>query len=120
MFHESIKLRAAKLSLKGGDLAAMANISAPALSLFFKGRKHLDADKRNKLIQVLDDVENLMKHFPVPIGVHDAKLLMLAIERLRDGKFSKFQGLTTATDWSVQDSEIESLQRHYPKLWKKQ
>jgi hypothetical protein len=120
MFHEAIRLRAARLNLKGGDLAAMANISAPALSLFFKGRKELDNGKRDELLRILSAVETLRTLFPIPIGVHDPKLLTVAIERLRQDKFSPFRNLTSGIDWSIQAEERESLERHYPKLWLKE
>ena len=114
MFHEQVKRRMQKLTLRGGDLAALANISAPKLSNFFKGRIELDAAKRQELLTILNDIERLKSYFPVPIGTHDPKLLALAIERLREGIFEEFGIVTRGTDWEDVPKETkESLERHF-------
>lgn len=118
MFHEQVKRQMQKLNLRGGDLAALVNVSAPKLSNFFKGRIELDADKRKKLIDALHDIEQLKSSFPIPVGMHDPKLLALAIERFREGKFKPFTDLTKNTSWDVPKETEESLERHYPALFK--
>jgi transcriptional regulator with XRE-family HTH domain len=99
MHHEHIRNRAQKLGLKGGDLAALSNLSGSQLSNFFKGRITLDAAKLKELVAVIEDLERLNGLFPVPIGTHDVKLLALAIDRLRDGLFEKYGELTSSTSW---------------------
>jgi hypothetical protein len=114
MHHEHIKHRAQKLGIKGGDLAALANLSAPQVSNFFKGRITLDAAKLKEVMAVIEDVERLNKLFPVPISSHDVKLLAVAIDRLRDGKFEKFGELTSTTQWT----EPQNLRNKFPKIFK--
>jgi hypothetical protein len=115
MEHHFIKERASKLGLRGGDLAALANISAPKLSNYFRGRAPLDSTKRAELLQVLDDLEALENHFPIPLGLHDMKLTALMLERFRTGRFSSFLRLTRAIDWRELP---EGLSRKYPKVFK--
>lgn len=119
MFHEQVKRQMQTLNLRGGDLAALVNVSAPKLSNFFKGRIELDAAKRKELLGILNDIERLKSYFPVPIGTHDPKLLALAIERLREGVFEEFGIVTTGTDWEDVPKETkESLERHFFTLFK--
>jgi hypothetical protein len=115
MLHEISKQRAAKLGLRGGDLASLANISGPKLSNYFRGRVELDAAKRSEIEEVLSDLENLEKVFPISIGVHDAKLTARMLERFRTGKFEVFETLTKTIDWSEQP---EGLERKFPRLFK--
>lgn len=119
MFHENIRQRMTKLNLRGGDLAALANVSAPKLSNFFKGRVELDAAKRKELNEVLSDIEKLKNYFPIPIGVHDPKLLALAIQRLRDGEFQEFAEIMNGTIWDIKQETKESLQRYFFFLFSK-
>src|SRR5882762_9129407 len=116
MEHKLLKQRAQRLNLRGGDLAALANLQAPKLSNYFRGRIGLDAAKRNELIQVLDDLEKLNTYFPVPVGSGDAKLLAIALERFRTGRFESFSKLTKAIDWT----KPEGLERNFPKLFRKE
>ncbi len=118
MFHEHLKTRMTKLSLKSGDLAALANISAPTLSNFFKGRRELDAARCKLLNQTLEEIEQLRTFFPVPIGLHDPKLLALALHRLRTGKFESFRRLTAAVAWKPKE-DLKHLKRHHPALFRK-
>ncbi len=112
MFHENLKRQMQKLNLRGGDLAALVNMSAPKLSNFFKGRIELDAAKRKELLGILNDIERLKSYFPVPIGTHDP-------ERLREGTFEEFGIVTKGTDWEDVPKETkESLERHFFALFK--
>jgi hypothetical protein len=113
MEHEFLKQRASKLGLRGGDLAALASISAPKLSNFFRGRITLDAAKRNELVAVLTDLESLEKYFPVSLGTHDPKQVAVMLERFRTGKFESFLKLTKAIKWD----EPEGLNRKFPKVF---
>ncbi len=115
MEHKLLKQRAQRLNLRGGDLAALANISAPKLSNFFRGRIDFDAAKRNELVQVLDDLEKLNSYFPITVNTSDAKLLAIALERFRNGRFESFLKLTKAIDWT----KPEGLERRFPKLFKR-
>jgi hypothetical protein len=116
MEHKHLKQRSQKLNLCGGDLAALANISAPKLSNFFRGRANLDPAKRNEIIQVLDDLEKLNSCFPIAVNTSDAKQLAIALDRFRDGRFESFAKLTKAIDWTA---EPERLERKFPKIFKK-
>jgi transcriptional regulator with XRE-family HTH domain len=113
MEHENLKRRSQKLNLRGGDLAALANISAPKLSNFFRGRDTLDAAKRSEIVQVLNDLEKMNSYFPVVVSTSDAKQLAVALERFRNGKFESFSKLTKTIDWT----NPEGLGRKYPKLF---
>ena len=113
MEHKNLKQRAQKLNLRGGDLAALANIQAPKLSNFFRGRINLDAAKRSELGSVLDDLETLNTCFPVVVSTSDAKVLAVALERFRAGLFKSFATATMAIDWA----DPEGLNRKYPKLF---
>ncbi len=113
MEHENLNQRSKKLNLRGADLASLANISAPKLSNFFRGRINLDAGKRKELVQVLDDLEKLNACFPVVVSTSDAKVLAVALERFRTGLFKKFAKATKAIDWA----DPEGLNRKYPKLF---
>jgi transcriptional regulator with XRE-family HTH domain len=118
MFHESLKHRAAKLGLRGRDLAALANLSGSRLSNFFRGREELDTVTRENLVHILDDMEELKKFFPIPIGVHDIKLLALAIWRLQENKFVKFREVMQQANWEPDAAELEHVKRHHPRLFK--
>ncbi|HXM97164.1 MAG TPA: hypothetical protein VN982_01680 [Candidatus Dormibacteraeota bacterium] len=119
MFHEHIKQRVQKLGIKNGEFAALVGISAPAFSNFLKGRKEVPDAKR--LDVVLQELEDLKKCFPIPLGLHDAKLLAVALERFRAGKFKSFLRLTqvVSANFKIRE-ELKYLRRHYPKLWKKE
>ena len=97
MFHEHIKDRIQRLEIKKGEFAVLAGVSPSALSGFLRGRKEIKDAKR--LETLLSEVESLKKCFPIPLGLHDAKLLGVALERFRAGKFKAFAELTKATDW---------------------
>jgi hypothetical protein len=114
MDHNILKQRAFKLGLRGGDLAALANLSGPKLSNFFRGRINLDAMKRKDLVEVLDDLEKLKEYFPILIGVHDPKQTAVMLQRFRTGKFTSYLRLTRSINWS----EPEGLNRTFPKLFK--
>lgn len=114
MDHEFLKQRAAKLGLRGGDLAALANLSGPKLSNFFRGRITLDAAKRSELVGVIDDLEKLKECSPIPLGVHDPKQAAIALERWRTGKFTSFLRLMKSISWETP----EGLNRKFPKLFK--
>jgi len=117
MFHEHIRQRVQKLGIKNGEFAALVGISAPAFSNFLKGRKEIPDAKR--LDVMLQDLEELKKCFPIPLGLHDAKLLAIALERYRAGKFNSFKRLTKVVSASLKiKEEIKVLRRRYPKLWK--
>jgi hypothetical protein len=116
MDHNILKQRASNLGLRGGDLAALANLSGPKLSNFFRGRITLDALKRKELVEVLDDLEKLKEYFPVPIGTHDPKEVAVMLQRFRTGRFTSFLRLTKAIDWSELP---EGLNQKFPKLFKK-
>jgi hypothetical protein len=116
MFHESIRRRIFVLGLNKGVLAELVGVSAPAMSNFLKGRKQLKDLKQ--LGTVLTELESLKKCFPIPLGMQDPKLLALALERFREGKFTKFIELTQSTNWRPSREDVKSLRRHYPKLWK--
>ena len=114
MQHENLKHRAHKLGLNGGDLASLANLSAPSISQFFRGRKSLDAAKVKQIDEVLDGLEKLKEYFPVPVGFHDMKLVATALERLHTGKLESFQKLTKAISWDTP----EGLDRKFPRIFK--
>jgi transcriptional regulator with XRE-family HTH domain len=117
MFHEHIRQRVQKLGIKNGEFAALVGVSAPAFSNFLKGRKEIPDAKR--LDAVLQDLEDLKTYFPIPLGLHDAKLLAVALERFRAGKFNSFRRLTQVVSASFKiREEVTYLRRHYPKLWK--
>jgi transcriptional regulator with XRE-family HTH domain len=107
-----------KLNLKSGDLAALANISAPTLSNFFKGRRELDAIKCKLLDQLLKEIEELKMFFPVPIGLHDPKLLALALHRFRTGRFESFRRLMSVIVWQPRE-DLKHLKKYHPMLFKK-
>jgi hypothetical protein len=115
MEHEHLKQRAAKLGLRGGDLAALANIAGSKLSNYFRGRITLDAAKRNELMEVIVNLEKLKDCFPILLGTHDAKQVAVMLERFRTGKFEKFLELTKSIQWD----EPEGLNRKFPKLFNK-
>lgn len=94
MFHDQIHERVKKLGMSGAAFAAVANMSAPKLSNFFKGRIELSAGKAKELDQLLRDIVALQQCFPIPLEMHDAKWLKLAVERFREGKFGIFRFLT--------------------------
>jgi len=94
MFHDHIRDRVKKLGMSGASFAAVANMSAPKLSNFFKGRIELPAGKAKELDQLLRDIVALQQSFPIPLEMHDAKWLKLALERFRAGKFRNFRRLT--------------------------
>jgi hypothetical protein len=114
MEHENLKRQAAELGLRGGDLAALANMAGSKLSNFFRGRITLDAAKRNELMEVIADLKKLKACFPILIGTHDAKQVAVMLERFRTGKFEKFLELTKSIQWD----EPEGLNRKFPKLFK--
>jgi hypothetical protein len=115
MQHEHLKQRAQKLGLHGGDLAALANLSAPKMSNFFRGRITLDPVKVKEITSVIDDLERLKEFFPVPLGFHDMKLIAVTIERLRTDKFNSFRRLMKAIDW---EETPEGLERKFPRIFK--
>jgi hypothetical protein len=117
MQHQHLKHRCLKLGLRGGDLAALVGISAPKMSNFFKGRVTLDGAKQNEVIQTLDDLERLNQIFPVPVGCHDVKEAALALDRLREGKFDQFVGISSTVDWSETLEETERIRRKFPKIF---
>ena|SRR5260370_31932156 len=114
MFHQNLKHRAVKLGLRGGDLAALINLSAPKMSNFFRGRSSLDAAKLRELIETLDDLERLKTFFPVPVGGTSVAELAVALDRFRQGKFTSFEKLTKAINWETP----EGLERKFPKIFK--
>lgn len=118
MHHEIVKRKAQQLGLKGGDLAALANISAPKLSNFFRGRASLDEAKLRELGELLNDLESMKTCFPIPIGTHDAKLLALAIERFREGRFNAFRDVMGASDWTPSSEEMSQTRRHFHKVFR--
>jgi hypothetical protein len=117
MLHQHLKQRSLKLGLRGGDMAALVGISAPKMSNFLKGRITLDAAKQNEIIQTLEDLERLNQIFPVPVGCHDVKEAALALDRLRQGKFDKFVGISNSVDWSETLEETERVKRKFPKIF---
>jgi hypothetical protein len=116
MQHEHIKQQAQKLGLNGGDLAALANLNAPTVSQFLRGRKSLKPEKVQEITAVLHDLEELKKHFPVPVGFHDMKIVALALERLRKGQFEEFKIVMQGTDW--EEPEQSELERKFPRIFK--
>jgi hypothetical protein len=94
MYHDQIYERVRKLGMSGAAFASVANISAPKLSNFFKGRLELPAGKAKELDQPLRDIAALQQRFPIPLEMHDAKWLKLALERFRSGSFETFHNLT--------------------------
>ena len=115
MQHEYLKQRAHKLGLRGGDLAALSNLSAPKLSNFFRGRITLDAAKLKEVVAVLDDLEMFKEFFPIPLGFHDMKLVALTLERLRTGRFESFRRLMKAIRWEETSADVE---RKFPRIFK--
>ncbi len=108
MYHDQILKRVRELGMSGAAFAAVANMSAPKLSNFFKGRVELPAGKAKELDLLLRDIAALQLCFPIPLEMHDAKWLKLALARFRAGKFRSFRRLTKAfakseTDETIQD-----------------
>ena len=119
MLHQHLKQRSLKLGLRGGDLAALVGISAPKMSNFLRGRISLDGAKQKEVIQTLHDLERLNQIFPIPVGCHDVKEAALALDRLREGKFDKFMGISSTVDWRETLEETERVTRKFPKIFKK-
>lgn len=118
MLHEHIKNRVRNLGLKAGDFAAVIGVSQPMMSNFLRGRSNFDPARMKELLAVLDDLESLKKVFPVPVAMHDPKLLAITLERLRAGLFEPFRSTMKQVDWENQ-VEPEHMSRKYPKLWSK-
>jgi hypothetical protein len=118
MQHQHFKQRSLKLGLRGGDLAALVGISAPKMSNFFKGRITLDGAKQKEINETLKDLERLNEIFPVPVGCHDVKEAALALDRLREGKFDQFVGVSSTVNWSETSEETERVKRKFPKIFK--
>jgi hypothetical protein len=56
--------------------------------------------------------------FPVPVGCHDVKRAALMLDRLREGKFDQFVGISAKVDWSETSEETERVKRKFPKIFK--
>lgn len=118
MQHENLKQRMQRVGLKGGDLAALVNVAPSKISEFFRGRRTIDAGKVKEIEEVLRDLERLPQYFPIPVGVHDMKLLALALERLRAGRFDTFHSQMQGTDWSLSVEEKLRVEREFPRVFK--
>lgn len=119
MLHENIKERLTKLGVKGGDFAALVGVSQPKMSTFLSGRSSFDAARTKEILTTLDDLENFKKYFPIPMAMHDPKLIAVALERLRDGIFERFLELMQDTEWyEIPEIPEDRLRLKYPKLFK--
>jgi hypothetical protein len=76
------------------EFASVANMSPPKLSNFLKGRIELPPGKAKELDRLLRDIVGMQQCFPIPLEMHDAKWVKVALERFRAGKFKKFRRLT--------------------------
>jgi hypothetical protein len=102
MLHEHLHNRALLIGISTRSLAILTHISVGKLADYFKGRCELsDMAKAKELVQVLDDIQRLQRCFPISVSISDVKLLALAIERLRAGRFDAYETLTTTTNWET-------------------
>jgi hypothetical protein len=83
-----------EIGLKNRVLAELIHLSAPRLSLYLKGCCSIKPEQRKALDDTLNALVELQRAFPIPLGMDDAKLLDVALERLSRGDFESFRKLT--------------------------
>lgn len=115
MQHEHIRERLNKLGIRGGDFAALVGVSQPKMSGFLRGRSGFDAVRVKEIVMTVADLEKFKTIFPIPLGVHDPKLLAVALERLRNGRFDEFADVMKQSDWTTIP---EHMEKKYPKIFK--